>query len=430
VDDNQEELQKLVTALHGVGAPCLPLHYDQVRGINEQQMKGVRILFLDLHLTTGTGTAADVRQSAAIIIGILEAGIDPLAGPYVIVLWTSHAEQKELFDQYLRENLRADVHPIAVLSLNKNDYLGGDAGPKLLADVQQVVEADPRLKALLHWEREVLRAAGATMGEIGALVSEEDRRAAQFSSRLDEILSLLAFEAVGATAARADPFSAVNAVLLPILSDRVANLRTQPDTTAIWLGAVTRIGETPEPTLNEAAKLNAMLHIATPEAEELTSAAWGAVTVLPDADLADDVMRGRFNLVSRPLLNDLFCVREKADRRNSALCVVRIGANCDYAQNRVGPIPFLLGAIVPATAPRREEGITDAEFRTPPVMVPGRDGPVRIFVNTRLQISLVPSDLVNWQPAFRIREQLLLQLTAHEANYSTRPAIVSFGRNA
>ncbi|MHA4735341.1 hypothetical protein [Ensifer adhaerens] len=426
VDDDESELRQLADCLQKIGAPCLPLKYDEAEGIEAGHLRGVRLLFLDLHLTTGAQTS-DVAQASAVIVAMLEEGVSATAGPYVIILWTKHQEQREAFDAYVMANLDAAKRPLAILSLDKNNYLGGgNAGQKLTDDVGKIIETDPRLRALLDWEREVLKAAGTTLSEVGGLVAAEDRTAAKFSARLDEVLSLLAFEAVGETNAKADPYGAVNAALMPILADRIANQRIDATSNAIWQGAVTKIGEVPSPSLTDAARLNSMLHLAASTTEELKPGNWGAVTLLPDAEREDGPMMARFNLSAKPMLSAIFCLENKPDRKSSRLCVLRVGASCDYAQNRKGPIPFMLGAIVPAEAPRADDRLPKAEIVTPPLIVDSFDGPVRLIFNAHLTFTMVPNDFKDWEPLCRLREQLLMQITTHGAQHSTRPAIISF----
>ncbi|MBY3030571.1 hypothetical protein HF265_15865 [Rhizobium leguminosarum] len=425
VDDNADELKQLADCMQKIGAPCLPLRYDQAEGIETKHLGGVRLLFLDLHLTTGAQSGS-IAQTAGLIVAMLEDGIVATAGPYVIILWTKHQEQKAAFEAYVMENLDPLKRPLAILSLDKNNYLAGDAGAKLTTDVGQIIETDPRLRAMLDWEREVLKAAGATLSEIGALVANEDRTAARFSERLDEILSLLAFEAVGSANAKTDPYSAVNAALMPILSDRVANQRVDPKSGGIWKAAVTKVEHLNQPSPTESAKLNSMLHVAKSSTEALSCDAWGAVTLLPEDELLDAPMMKRFDLPAKPMLSGTFCLTEKAERSASKLCLLRIGASCDYAQSRKGPIPFVLGAIIPAEAKRRE-ALPKAEIVTPPLIIDGFDGPVRMIFNTHLQISMVPTEFAGWPALCRLREPLLMQITTHGARHATRPAIMSFG---
>ena len=423
VDDDRTELQLLTDALQKMGAPCLPLHYDQALGIDESKLGGVRLLFLDLHLTTGAQTN-DPASAAAIIAAMLEGGITTVSGPYVIILWTKHETQRQAFDDYLMKNLDPSKRPFAILSLDKTSYLVGGSGEQLIADIARVVETDPRLRALFNWEREVLKAAGCTLSEVGSLVSDVDRNAPRFSEQLDEILSLLAREAVGTKNAANDPFSAVNSVLLPMMSDRIANQRTTPDTDDIWNAAVTKMETASEPDLEVAAKLNTMLHVSFPDGEKMNSATWGALSLIPLEGI-DEFISERFDLDHKGLLSGPFCVERKPDRRKCRLALLRIGASCDYAQNRRGPIPFVLGAIIPAAASRRA-ALPKADVTTPPILIEGFDGPVMVAFNTHFQISMVPNETEGFEPVCRLREQLLMQITSHGASNATRPAIVRF----
>lgn len=425
IDDEESELMQLVNCLRKIGAPCLPILYDVAVGIDPKHLSGVRLLFLDLHLTTG-GQTTDIAQASGVIAGILEDGIVPTAGPYVIILWTTHQLHREGFETYIMEHVAPPKRPLAILSLDKNQYLAGNAGEKLMADVAKVIETDPRLRALLEWEREVLKAAGTTLAEVGALVSAADRKATRFSERLDEVLSLLASEAVGTKNATEDPYSAVNAVLMPILSDRIANQRIEPSSNAIWRAAVTKIGKGPAPSTAEAARLNSMLHIAAVTTEELRTGTWGAITLLPESELNDESIIARFNLSATSLLEKTFCIADEAKRALSRLCLLRIGASCDYAQRRKGPVPFMLGAIMPTDVKRPEKTLPKAEIVTPPLIVDGFDIPVQIAFNAHMTVTMVESQFHEWPPLCRLRESLLMQITTHGAQHATRPGIISF----
>ncbi|MFL9669999.1 hypothetical protein WIX39_023880 [Variovorax sp. AB1(2024)] len=403
----------------------MPLKYDEAHGIDEKNLRGVRLLFLDLHLTIGA-QSNNVAQTSAVIVSMLENGIDPTAGPYVIILWTKHQEQKDAFAAQIMDRLEATKRPLAILSLNKNDYLGGAPGEKLTADVTSVIETDPRLRALLDWEMQVLKAAGTALSEIGSLVAAQDRTAARFSEGLDEVLSLLAFEAVGKENAIADPYNAVNAALIPILSDRIANQRAGQNSDLIWKKAVTKVEQVQAPPLKDAARLNSMLHVATRSTEDLKTGTWGALSLLSDAELENAPMTQRFNLPAKPMLAETFKILERSDRRLSRLCVLRIGASCDYAQSRKGPVPFMLGAVVPAEAKRPEGGLLKAEIITPSFILDDFEYPVRLIFNAHLTFTMVPTEFENWTPLCRLREQLLMQITTLGAQHLTRPAIISF----
>lgn len=425
IDDDEEELRQLVDALHEIGVPCVALHYDDAEGVKYEHLGSVRLLFLDLHLTPGS-QPGNIAQPAAVIVGMLEDGIKVAGGPYVIILWTKHEEEKGAFEDYLMARLDPAKRPLAVLALDKNKYMAPKSGAKLSADVSEIVAADPRLKALLHWEKEVLRAASATLSEIGAMVADDDRMPGRFSDRLDEVLSLLAREAIGRRHAADDPAGAMNASLMPILADRIVNQQSLPESTKIWQAAATRIKTAPVPTIEAAARLNTMLHLAFPMSERMTASSWGALTLLPESEETDDALRARFDQNRNQIICDVLRVERHEDRPSVRLGLIRIGASCDYAQNRVGPMPFVLGAIMPDAAVSVRTRCPASEFVSPVFLLPGEGAPSRLVFNLRFQISLTAPQIDGWKPICRIRESLLLQITSHGANHATRPAIISF----
>lgn len=424
VDDDEKELGLLVDALQSSGVPCLGVRYTDEDGVKASFLRGSRVLFLDLHLTTGA-PASDIAVPASIITAILEEAIEEGAAPYIVVLWTKHTDQKDAFEDYLFENLAPGKRPIKVVGLDKNHFLAANSGPKLLETVTDAISVDPRLNVLLQWEREVLSAASRTVGSVVRMVPDLKRTEADFSGDLDRVLSVLAREALGATHAAADPRTALNSALTPILSDRLANMEIGAAEIEVWKSGITRISEEGLGAENDAAQLNAMLHIALPQSEHMTPGGLGVVTLVSSEAADAEAMIGEmFGLKANSHLSNLFQIRERADRRRSRLCLLRIGAACDFAQARKGPMPFVLGAVIPVDIERTDRPL--AEFETPPFILPDFDGPVRMAWNVRMTATRTEAQIETWAPSWRLREQLLAQVVMQGAGYATRPGIVSF----
>jgi hypothetical protein len=105
--------------------------------------------------------------------------------------------------------------------------------------------------------------------------------------------------------------------------------------------------------------------------------------------------------------------------------LVRIGAACDYAQNRSGPIPYVFGALVPASLELRDSSkLSPALIDSPVLEFPGT-GAGRLFVDARYQISLTGKDVADWEAICRVREQMLMLIAGHSAGYAMRPGIIS-----
>src|SRR5262249_14378943 len=116
---------------------------------------------------------------------------------------------------------------------------------------------------------------------------------------------------------------------------------------------------------------------------------------------------------------------DSKDRERCAFRLVRVGAACDYAQGRSGPVPYLLGVEMPIDVPRTEESLRKAEWRSPCLVVDGT--PFRLAVNCRYLITVPKAQVQTWTVVYRLREQLLMDLIHYAGGYVTRPGLVEMG---
>lgn len=420
VDDQIDELRILVEALHDIGAPCIGVRYTG-KPLNRSAFSGARVLFSDLNLLAG----GNEKQQFGAIESMLRVNIDPtVSGPYILVLWTSLQTQIEGLRAYLQERLDPEKRPLSVLGLDKSLYIanGKLEKPQELADaITDRISASPQIRALIAWEGEVLAAAGTTLAEIAELVPPNERDVAGFSDKLDGVLSRLAVAAAGAPNVATDKRAAINAALAPVLADRITNTRRNPKHADVWDAAITRHGDLPELDDAQVGRMNRVLHVSMPEAENIRAKDWGAVLQLPPEALTEEETLRQFGLRYNELMSQVFCI-EKRDRAQTPLVAVRIGAICDHAQQKAGPVPYVLGAVVPTTV-KRKEMVQKAEFESPIVVLDAAQGPVRLYLNARFQLSMVtPPE--TWRPICRLREQLLMMVAAHVGEYVTRPGVI------
>ena len=104
VDDKPEHLDAILDVFQTLGAPCQGVAYDAERGLDNRHLAGVRVLFVDLHLTDLAATTDETRHFA-IIAGILEDGTRATGGPFVLVVWTEHEHLVTQLTTYLDEGL-------------------------------------------------------------------------------------------------------------------------------------------------------------------------------------------------------------------------------------------------------------------------------------------------------------------------------------
>ena len=429
VDDRPEHLTEILGVFQNLGTPCLGITYDPNQGLDKQSFEGVRALFLDLHLTDDT-MATDKGQHFAVIAGLLEDNISPTGGPFILVVWTEHEHEVEGLRAYLDEpDTISEPHarPLAIISLPKSRFINIDTGEftegradTLRTAIEEAISEKPQLVALLSWEVDIQAAAGATLATLMELVPNENRNSISFADGLDEILTRLAREAVGKPHVSADPRAAILSALTPILADRIVNQRASEVASQAWQRALTWEGSG---KLNPATSgtVNRMLHVAAPPSETIRSTDWGAVVKFPEAWWGDE-LQNHLGVTQEQLLEDEYKLKPE-DKERCRPKLIRIGAACDYAQNRSGPLTYLFGLEIPVTVRRRQRSPA-SEWSSPTLIVNSEDDPFSLVVNARYALNAVLNETKGWRPVYRLREQLLMHLISHAGSYLSRPGIV------
>ena len=414
IDDDESDLRGLTEGLSRHGVACLPVHFS---GDDEDvgAYPLVRVIFVDLNLVESGSAGNDHTRDFGVISGLLNETIKP-AGPYVVILWTKYPDHADELATHLRERLTDVPAPVDVRSLDKIEYLddqGKLAEPELLSEaIQEIVDALPALGALFSWEDHVLRAAGDAVSSLVELIVSSSADA-DINEDLGRLLLALGVAAVGKSHVAGDRFGAVNEGLLPVLADRIATMRG--DDEQLWKAA---IGDgDPEISREHAAKLNYLLHIASP-ASEASGADRGAVVGLPE-DLSGDSFVKTFGLASECAAWKQFWSKTPSE---CMWVLVQTQAACDYAQAQAGPLPFHLGVILSSDGVRK--GTTPAALWCSSDFE--HDGQSCVLhVNARFQVSLPEERAKQLSPIFRLREQLLNDLTYRIHSYGARPGIIS-----
>ncbi len=428
IDDEQMHLAGLAEALNRYGAACLPIHFT---GKPEHILSCpcVRVIFADLHLIKGDSTdhIQEHAQHFSRLGGLIEDRIKP-TGPYLIILWTVHPGQANSLRNFLNR-LQNVTKPFAVKSLDKSRYLDGNGEVKendaLIEAVKSIIAGQPQIAALFNWEERVSDASADTVSSILELTDA----AAEDANRNKEIGKLLAgfaAAAVGGEHVEKDRFRAVNEALLPILADRIASMRSQEADNELWRVAFDKSDVGHDPSLDEAAKLNRLLHI-EPAANADKGDERGAVIPLPE-EFSGDEFETVFGLTQETAARKQFWGKDGGSQ--PCWVLVQTQAACDYAQMQPGPLPFHLGLCLPASKARNDKRPA-ALWSSPHFKFNGEN--CLLHVSARFQISLPNEKAAEIKPLFRLREQLLNDLIYRLHSYGARPGIISFrasrGRN-
>ena len=419
IDDDKKHLDGLTKGLNQIGLACLPFHFT---GDAEciQPCHHVRVIFADLHLNE-SGASSDHAQHFSVIGGLIKERIGP-TGPYILILWTRYSDQADSLYQFLDKRLKNTPRPLAVKAIDKMLHLDSKGYVKstenLSAEITKLFDQQPQIAALLDWEERILGATANTVSSIFDMAEEQSR-----GDGVGKLLAHLAVGSVGKNHVEQDRFHAVNEALLPILTDHIAAMRSKDDSNNIWQKAFNSSDTRSALSLENAAKLNRLIHIAPPmDVDDGTRR--GAVIALPRT-LSGNEFERQFNLEQGEAASrQFFCKGFAEEDEQFRWVLVQCQAVCDYAQNQPGPLPYYLGLELPKTSISKNGKPPAALWSSPLFVSEGVN--FLLHVSARFQVSLPLADAKKEKPLYRLREQLLNDLIYQIHGYGARPGMLSF----
>jgi hypothetical protein len=417
VDDELPHLQGIVTGLNRSGWACLQIHFPNDMA-SVQPCSHVRLVFTDLHLVAGGATVEMTRNYSA-VQSLLETKVIP-TGPYLLVVWTRYPEDAQALEGYLRDRMVKKVPaPLSVLSLAKESHLdasGNVTDPdKLVAALRGLVNTNPQFSALLNWEQRVLGAAAAAVSEMQSLT-----KGAAPTPTLAQVIAQLASAAVGKQNVDTARFQAVNEALLPILADLVGSLRRNASDDTIWAGAFAPTDLDVTLTDPVAARLNRFVHVEQPFAAG--GCYRGAVVKLPGSMSGKNFSR-RFTIEPQgDVAKKQFGIKPGSGPDAWEWRLVQVQAACDVAQKNPGPLPFVLAAEVKRSGADRNP--LKAAWKSPWFTTPSGDA--RLMINPRFLIDVPASTAARFKSVYRLREQIMVEVSHHIQAQGARPGIISF----
>lgn len=440
VDDKENHLTGLKIALNSLCMDCHAIKYEDETVAGWKPLPATRILFLDLNLRAGATFNTPNAANFATIADVLIKLIHPESGPYGLVLW---AEQPLLDDLlvFLNERLtgaESRYLPVFAQALRKGDYINTGDGTvinaqRLKDDIVQAISINVQMKALFSWEADVIAAMDATLRSIVDLVPEDKRTSAAFSEELGKILFRISQAGGGINRAFENPRESVNSVLVPVLADRISQHDPDGESSASWKSALVEDKNKSAPEAVQAA-VNTAIHISTAASSlsvPIRATDLGAVITSPFE--TDEKLLENFGITVAELRDvKFFGVTNDVEWSSCKLRLVQIGASCDHAQPKPGPLLYLLAIEWPfsvgvANASLRANKTTkvDYDYRTPVLLVGDQKKPGRISVFLNLSLSVPKTTAQQWNVAYRFRDELISNITQEYSRYIARPGLTN-----
>jgi hypothetical protein len=461
IDDDKEELYEILTSISSAGIPCIPIHYKNEPGnqtgidhINLHNIRS-RIIITDLNLTE-TGSLEPKT-----LVGPIAKVLEPLTnyGPYILLFWSKN---ESLVEEVVK-NLKIRFHdrinlPIHWEVISKSKFKDK---PEALKDkIELLIKENSLFNAISDWERRISCAAQNTSNALYDLTIpteyEPENKTEQHQVQLLKALALIGNETVGIKNAAEHPSLAVDLGLSPLLQDQL-NITNSDEN--LWSSAIPEIGKHQKLDDSIKSTLNTFCHLEQVEHNFPKSCRGVFVKVnneiLNTSDkrhkLEDRLGNTIEELIHEEFLSKRRCGKTKPEakafqqeaRESIKLGFVEVSAVCDQAQQKTKLHQYLLAALIPekfeelTRFKNSKEEIQDFShigiYRLPKIKIDNEIYILKLTFNyqigTRALSNVKERTYQNtWfgDPLFRLKDQILSDISFKCAQYSSRPGIIRF----
>ncbi len=444
IDDRFEEARPLI---EGLGRLGLPIVYcsGQPGEVPPEPLRGVRLVFLDLHLVE----VGDIRSILLATIGILPSIVDTSEKGVGIVYWTKHpTSEQEQFETLLKERL-PDFRPAFVAPQEKVKYISDDT-PDLLAlfkEIEQGLEGMPGYRVSLEWEQFVHDAASRATSLLHGLVASDDE--------LLKVQASMSRACRGREVSEADAlsgfFETVNEVLLDHMQPSIVRMPTGQAHISALRRKVTEGEALPHVQRAEINRILLASEVETPKpwtGNVYVRDQWnddGPEFPIPvDPTLVRSCLYEmyRFPGDAKTDRNGARRWREQLHlvAKESKPCVLEISPACDYAQNKVRMARLLGGLLIRLPSDGVEDIAPAGTLQLPAesrafakelffivLDLPslGLQGQYLLTLNARHLATLPASAIAKVRPVLRLRHGVMVDVQAWFAGHAARPGYLA-----
>lgn len=354
-----------------------------------------------------------------------------------MMLWTDQSEKSADLEAYLIKNLQASMpycRPLAIIPLNKSEYITPEGklknrsaeGESLKDAILRKVNEVPSLASMMQWESEISFAAAEVLSDLVSVASsvgaDETSPNSNNPKAMATALKLLARASAGSSQDSAQVRLSLHDALLPMLNDHIYNLDLLDEALATWERTFDdSLNPLPDLPPLTRAKLNKQVHFQIPLVSETSGAsAWGAVSEVPATYEWSRVGMQDADAFKKLIVNSL----KRSPEHPATFVQIRIGAACDYAQDKAGPISFVLACLF-KSSDRPLEGLANSVSWISP-MFEFEGSAHELVINPRMVYTTSSEEATSFSRKFRVREQLVMELISRIGFHAARPGIVRF----
>ncbi len=426
VDNDIEELNRIVKTFNKLRISCFPVEYNIGDGI-EEKFSDIRIAFFDINLgALGNPSDSDLCN---IISSALKEIIDGENGPYALIFWSKHTDKVDLIKQYIEEREKDNIpSPLIIDKIDKALIVDEDG---LLTAIKGIL-SNSTLEAMFDYQEKAKKAAVKTINSIFSLIPKGNDKWGEnvnFEKNFDSIFSKIALDALGYEHAKENPRHGVKTALFPILEYNLRNL----ELSASWNEKMTDLTQSTSknkvsfPESFNLGELNRIYHLHN--ANGLAKEHRG---IILKCNISDDNFESVLGRKKKDIVSDFLPFddnkttkeQREAIRNESEFIFIEVSAGCDFSQKNKRISKYILGLKYPNMDKESLRNRSEAIFELPVFHDNGKD--FKIAVNFRYMFGFINNDDKLGEPIYCLSENITSQIGNRYANYTSRIGIVSF----
>jgi hypothetical protein len=436
VDDKPEEV-KILFDLLNKNKIAYNYYSGSKPGLPGSPFSAVRIIFLDFVLWTD-GQSEKTKIST--LMGVMKKILGPANGPYIVLLWTKHAELIEAFKSALMSEATLPK-PVKIIDLDKNECLKKHNLGVLKRSINEKFNDNEIAKLILHWERQSNNAATdvlATLAEISrpdsGTTTTFDDYSRTWNRNLEGHCYKFAEAALGKNLTKPkDMLIAIQTIMSILFQDHFESVvRRDPGPFSPLVGRLTRPSD--HYRIDLKGKLNTFFLLSTG-----VSRGSHPGNIYTYRNIWPHVNKGKLKLGVRKILqefsNSSDIINDDRFGQLCAACIpvfIEITPVCDFAQQNQKTERFLLGILWPVDGSRQRQNYIDqqmkskADFLYPILPVRYNDKSYNLTFNSRWLFTANLRALKQIRPILRARNELLVDIQHWFANHFSRPGKTQF----
>lgn len=451
IDNDPEELKDIQNAFFSAGIPCLPVQYMADSGVDLVNFSNLnpRVVITDINLLDHS--PQNIMSHVGPISELLKKIVKN--GPYILYFWSKLSDEVEQIMKLLDERFKNEiVMPMHYGRIEKSRFKGPENSENLKQFVQSIMGENLLFYAVFEWENRVARAAIETTETLynltkPASVLEGASFSKTHSDEFRKALALIGNETLGTKNAKEFPDEAIDAGLAPVFYDR---LKAKVPYSDKWSRAISEIGTKVTVSSYIKAALNSFYHVEAVDSN-FPKECRGVFVEIASGVLQTTKFQQKIGADLKTILQDEFISDVKLNKAGdkqrviseTKLGFIEMSAECDHAQKKTKLHRYALSALIPIefedlTKFNRGGDKVDKTahagiYRLPNIVL---DGQVYILkISFKYQIGTKPVASISQQtyenkwfglPRFRLKGQILSEISFLNAQYSSRPGIVRF----